>query len=79
MQTVSRRFLPTFWLTFVGYLTLEKDGVTAEDVELFHLLFGHFDDGVVIVLAVLNSELVGGLLLIENSLGIVFFTKNRTG
>lgn len=47
-------------------LTLEKHGISLEDFELVHLGLSHLNNGVVIVLCVLNGKLVRGLLLVED-------------
>jgi hypothetical protein len=45
-------------------LTLEEHSVALEDLELVHLGLSHLNDGIVVVLGLLNSQLVWGLLLV---------------
>ena len=77
IQTVSLLFLPIAkWWAHVAckcwLITFDQDGISLEDFELVHLGLGHFNDWVVIVLCLLNSELVWGLLSLKNSLWNVF-------
>ena len=63
---------------FSERLTLKKHGVTLENLKLVHLGLSHLDDRVVIVLGLFNSQLVWGLLLVENGLGeILLFSTLR--
>lgn len=45
-------------------ITSEEHLITSHELELLHLVFGELNDGVVVVLAVVNDELVGGLLVL---------------
>ena len=47
-------------------LTFENDGVASEDFELIHLGLSHLDNGIVVLLRVLNLELMGRLLAVHN-------------
>jgi hypothetical protein len=48
----------------VTALTLEKHGISLENFELVHLGLSHLNNGVIIVLGILYSQLVRGLLLV---------------
>ena len=59
-------------------LHLEKDGVTAEQLELVHLGHGEGHHGVVIVDRVLDNQTVGPLLLVQDG-GGELISEEETG